>query len=107
MRILVSTFEAGALDSDVRAADLPQKWGRLQNRTGAMAWSPLQIANRVRLDYPEDTTMRISNEAINQALYVQGREALKRELMQCLRTRRALRARSRGRGKSLSLPRSS
>ena len=47
--------------------------------------------------------MRISHEAIYQALYVQGRGALKRELTQCLRTGRAMRvprARSRGRGKS-------
>jgi IS30 family transposase len=47
--------------------------------------------------------MRISHEAIYQALYVQGRGALKRELTQCLRTGRALRvprSRARGRGKS-------
>ena len=47
--------------------------------------------------------MRISHEAIYQALYVQGRGALRRELTACLRTGRALRmprARARGRGKS-------
>ena len=46
--------------------------------------------------------MRISHEAIYQALYVQGRGALNRELSACLRTGRALRvpqARTRGRGK--------
>jgi IS30 family transposase len=46
--------------------------------------------------------MRISHEAIYQALYVQGRGALKRELTACLRTGRALRvprARTQGRGK--------
>jgi hypothetical protein len=51
--------------------------------------------------------MRISHEAIYQALYVQGRGALKRELTQCLRTGRALRvprARTRGRGKSFVTP---
>jgi IS30 family transposase len=35
--------------------------------------------------------MRISHEAIYQALYVQGRGALERELVACLRTGRALR----------------
>ena len=35
--------------------------------------------------------MRISHEAIYQALYIQGRGALKRELVACLRTGRALR----------------
>ena len=52
--------------------------------------------------------MRISHEAIYQALYVQGRGALRRELIACLRTGRALRvprARTRGRGKKLRDPR--
>ena len=47
--------------------------------------------------------MRISREAIYQALYVQGRGALRRELTACLRTGRALRvprAHTRGRGKN-------
>jgi IS30 family transposase len=51
--------------------------------------------------------MRISHEAIYQALYIQGRGALKRELTACLRTGRALRvprARSSGRGKSFVSP---
>ena len=66
---------------------------------GARSKSP----NACGSTYPDDTTMRISHEAIYQALYVQGRGALKRELTQCLRTGRALRvprARTRGRGKS-------
>ncbi len=47
--------------------------------------------------------MRVSHEAIYQALYVQGRGALSRDLTACLRTGRTLRvprARSRSRGKS-------
>ena len=50
---------------------------------------------------------RISHEAIYQALYIQGRGALQRELTRCLRTGRALRvprARTRGRGKSFISP---
>ena len=79
-----------------------RRHGPRQNRRWAMAWSPQQIAERLRLDFPGDDTMRISHEAIYQALYVQGRGALKRELTVCLRTGRALRvprARTRGRGK--------
>src|SRR5215207_1824368 len=81
--------------------------GRRQDRRWATAWSPEQIARRLRLDVPDDETMRISHEAIYQALYVQGRGALRRELTACLRTGRALRvprARSRGRGKSCLAP---
>ncbi len=51
--------------------------------------------------------MRISHEAIYQALFVQSRGALRRELTACLRTGRVLRtprARTRGRGKTFISP---
>ena len=79
-----------------------RRHGRRQDRRWAQAWSPEQIANRLRIDYPDDESMRISHEAIYQALYVQGRGGLRRELSACLRTGRALRvprARARGRGR--------
>jgi len=62
-----------------------------KDRRWVKAWSPEQIAKRLPIDFPEDKSMRISHEAIYQALYVQGRGALKRELVACLRTGRALR----------------
>lgn len=62
-----------------------------QDRRWATAWSPEQIANRIRLDFPDDESMRISHEAIYQSLFIEGRGALKRELVACLRTGRALR----------------
>jgi IS30 family transposase len=62
-----------------------------QDRRWATAWSPEQIANRLRIEFPDDESMRISHEAIYQALYVQSRGALKRELVACLRSGRALR----------------
>jgi IS30 family transposase len=55
------------------------------------AWSPEQIANRLKADFPDDESMRISHEAIYQALYVESRGALRRDLVACLRTGRALR----------------
>jgi IS30 family transposase len=71
------------------------------DRRWAQAWSPEQIANRLRIEFPDDASMRISHEAIYQALYVQGRGALKRELVACLRTGRALRVpRARSRQKA-------
>ena len=79
-----------------------RRHGRRKHRRWATAWSPEQIANRLSVDFPDDDSMRISHEAIYQALYVQGRGALRRELTACLRTGRALRvprARTRGRGK--------
>lgn len=81
--------------------------GRRQDRRWAVAWSPEQIANRLPVDFPDDESMRISHEAIYQALYVQGRGALRRELTRCLRTGRALRvpqARTRTRGKTFVCP---
>ena len=73
---------------------------RREDRCWATAWSPEQISHRLVIDYPDDEQMRISHEAIYQALYIEGRGALKRELVACLRTGRALRvpqARSRNR----------
>jgi IS30 family transposase len=80
-----------------------RRHGRRADRRWARSWSPEQISNRLRLDFPDDESMRVSHEAIYQSLYVQGRGALRRELTACLRTGRALRvprARVRGRGKS-------
>lgn len=79
-----------------------RRHGRRQDRRWATSWSPEQIAGRLKADFPEDETMRISHEAIYQALYIQSRGALRRELTACLRTGRALRvprARTRRRGK--------
>jgi IS30 family transposase len=61
----------------------------------------------LQVDYPEDQSMRISHEAIYQALYIQGRGALRKELTACLRTGRALRvprARTQQRGKHFITP---
>src|SRR5487761_223041 len=68
-----------------------RRHGRRKDRRWAKSWSPEQIANRLRVDFPDDQLMRISHEAIYRALYVQGRGALRRELTACLRTGRAMR----------------
>jgi IS30 family transposase len=66
-----------------------RRHGRRADRRWARSWSPEQISNRLRLDFPDDESMRVSHEAIYQCLYVQGRGALRRELTACLRTGRA------------------
>jgi transposase, IS30 family len=60
-------------------------------------WSPVQISARLRIEFPQDPMMWVSHETIYQALYVQGRGELRRELARCLRSGRAKR-RPRGRG---------
>jgi IS30 family transposase len=62
-------------------------------------WSPVQISARLRIEFPHDPMMWVSHETIYQALYVQGRGELRRELARCLRTGRAKR-RPRGRGEN-------
>jgi IS30 family transposase len=84
-----------------------RRHGRRADRRWAKSWSPEQISHRLRIDFPDDASMRVSHEAIYQALYVQGRGALRRELVTCLRTGRALRvprARTAGRGKGFVTP---
>jgi IS30 family transposase len=84
-----------------------RRHGPRKDRRWANAWSPEQIARRLPVDFPDDEAMRISHEAIYQALFIQGRGALRRELTACLRTGRVLRtprARTRGRGKTFISP---
>lgn len=57
----------------------------------ARRWSPEQIAGQLRRDFPDDLEMRVTHETIYQALYVQGRGELRRELALTLRTGRARR----------------
>jgi IS30 family transposase len=80
--------------------------GQLQRPDGTVAagppttWKGLNKPHRAGRRFPDDTDMRISHEAIYQALYIEGRGALKRELVACLRTGRALRKpRARSRNK--------
>src|SRR5699024_1906420 len=81
--------------SIVAGPDVPAWKGRSKprraDRRWVMAWSPEQISHRLEIDYPEDESMRISHEAIYQSLFIEGRGALKRELVACLRTGRSLR----------------
>jgi transposase, IS30 family len=54
-------------------------------------WSPEQISRTLERDFLDRPEMQVSHETIYQALYVQGRGQLRRELSRCLRTGRAVR----------------
>ncbi|ATL87926.1 putative transposase [Streptomyces malaysiensis subsp. malaysiensis] len=57
----------------------------------AMRWSPEQICHALRRQFPDRPEMHVAHETIYQALYVQGRGELRRELARALRTGRARR----------------
>jgi len=92
-------------DGTIVAGPKTPAWKGLNSRTGRTGngrrrGAPEQISNRLTVEFPDDESMRISHEAIYQALFIEGRGALKRELVACLRTGRALREpRARSRNK--------
>jgi IS30 family transposase len=57
--------------------------GRLRQR-----WSPEQICHALVIEFPDDESMRVSPETIYQAVYVQARGGLRREVALALRTGR-------------------
>jgi IS30 family transposase len=93
-------YRASAAQAKAEAAARRPKTGKLAASPRLAAavqdgltqrWSPEQISRRLVEDHPDDGEMRVSYETIYQALYVQGRGGLRRELTACLRTGRALR----------------
>jgi transposase, IS30 family len=87
---------AQAADADRRNRPKPRKLAgerlRAQVQEGLEKhWSPAEISARLRVDFPEDESMRISHETIYQSLFVQARGELRKDLTRRLRTGRALR----------------
>ncbi len=54
-------------------------------------WSPEQISGWLRVQFPDDESMRISHETIYRSLFIQARGVLKKELIKHLRTGRVMR----------------
>jgi IS30 family transposase len=104
-RSIAKDGEYWALDAEFRAdtrKEIPRRkrklrenpllWCYVQERLKCK-WSPRQIAERIIYEYPMDTTMRISSEAIYTYLYLLPRGELKKELLSCLRKERLERRR--------------
>jgi transposase, IS30 family len=70
--------------------DRPDLWAEVQDWLRER-WSPEQISERLRRDHPDDPDWWVSHEAIYQAIFVQPKGELRKELAACLRSGRATR----------------
>jgi IS30 family transposase len=66
-------------------------WAEIQVALRTKKWSPEQIAQRLRKEHPEQPEWWVSHEAIYQAIFVQAKPELRKELAACLRSGRARR----------------
>jgi IS30 family transposase len=56
-----------------------------------LEWSPEQISGGLKIEYPNDESMRVSHETIYRSLFIQTRGVLKKQLIQHLRSKRRIR----------------
>lgn len=77
----------------------PWLWDHVVEVLRTDTWSPESIARRLRAEHPDEPQWWVSHEAIYQAIYIQARGELKKELLRCLRSGR-VRRKPHGRAKS-------
>lgn len=68
----------------------PHLWQAITQRL-ALKWSPRQIAQALRTQFADQPELHVVHETIYQALYIQGRGQLRRDIAQALRSGRARR----------------
>lgn len=71
--------------------DKPWLWERVVTAMRDATWSPQAIAHQLRVEHPDEQEWWVSHEAIYQAVYLQARGELRKELLQCLRSGRVRR----------------
>jgi IS30 family transposase len=103
---------AAAEERAARAARRPQSpwteqrpwlWEEVQGLLRTKKWSPEQIVYRFRKEHPDQEEWWVSHEAIYQAVFVQAKGELRKELTACLRSGR-VRRRPRSRASYVRAP---